>query len=194
MTIVYCIDLCRSLNQAYAGLQFGQECFCGNSYGKHGETDKKDCFITCAGDRDSTCGGFLKNAVYSVGLYYTTELKTSTEPISTQEFSLPSVFTFETSAQPSSSQTSISSTTLAIQFFTTSPVESTYKSTGFTTNDFFENITTTSTNESTAHEMNTTFVSSFSTLSETSSLFETTSTSSTNLITSLETEHSTNTD
>ncbi|CAF0753312.1 unnamed protein product [Brachionus calyciflorus] len=86
MSIQYCIDLCRSLDQTYAGLQFGQECYCGNSYGKHGETSKKDCFITCSGDKNSKCGGFLKNSVYSVALYYTTESLTTTTPSSTNEY------------------------------------------------------------------------------------------------------------
>lgn len=48
------------------------ECYCGESYGRYGEVNKQDCFVACSGNNYTYCGGFLKNSVYSVGLYYTT--------------------------------------------------------------------------------------------------------------------------
>ena len=58
--ISQCSQTCAGFQ--YMGLQWENQCFCGNSYGTQGETDGcEDCGI---GQR--VCGG--RNAVYRIGV------------------------------------------------------------------------------------------------------------------------------
>ncbi|AVP97584.1 hypothetical protein C7S18_10415 [Ahniella affigens] len=57
-----CIQKCRELGYAFAGLQYGESCLCGNEYGKYGESDH--CDYPCTGDPAQTCGGYSTNAIY----------------------------------------------------------------------------------------------------------------------------------
>ncbi len=43
------------------------KCFCGNSFGKHGQAPYTDCDGACHGDTLGWCGGTERNAVYDVG-------------------------------------------------------------------------------------------------------------------------------
>ena len=61
-----CIHHCQTLNQSYAGLQESNLCFCGNTYGRYGKLHSASCNMYCAGDKDQSCGGVLKNDVYHV--------------------------------------------------------------------------------------------------------------------------------
>ena len=69
MTTEYCVNYCSNLNYAYAGLQNGDTCFCGNSYGNYGAASLSDCNVVCTGSTlDSTqlCGNWERNNVYDV--------------------------------------------------------------------------------------------------------------------------------
>ena len=69
-----CLASCIHLGYRYAGIQAGMECWCGQSYGKHGavEPGSKGCYAECtaasrgaSGVEDPrTCGGDWKNSVY----------------------------------------------------------------------------------------------------------------------------------
>ena len=48
------------------GLQDHSECYCGNSYGKHGLSDEEDCDFPCDGNPKEICGGGLRNSVYTI--------------------------------------------------------------------------------------------------------------------------------
>jgi hypothetical protein len=61
-----CIEHCRNKGFAYAGVQYGESCLCGNSYGRYGPAD--NCNMPCTGDGSQTCGGFYANMVFSTGL------------------------------------------------------------------------------------------------------------------------------
>ncbi len=61
-----CVASCRARGFAYAGVQSGQSCLCGNSYGKFGIAS--DCQMPCTGDPRQTCGGSNSNDVYATGL------------------------------------------------------------------------------------------------------------------------------
>ncbi|CAH1776960.1 unnamed protein product, partial [Owenia fusiformis] len=50
-----CIETCRNLKYAYAGLQYSRHCFCGTMFGKYGISKNGDCNMLC-GDGRSTCG------------------------------------------------------------------------------------------------------------------------------------------
>ncbi|MDP2308505.1 MAG: spherulation-specific family 4 protein [Pseudomonadota bacterium] len=60
-----CIETCLDLGFAYAGVQWGQACLCGDSYGKYGPAT--NCDMTCTGDPAETCGGFAANGVWATG-------------------------------------------------------------------------------------------------------------------------------
>ena len=47
--------------------QAGSYCFCGQSYGAHGEDESgATCSYTCRGSNIQTCGGSWRNNVYDV--------------------------------------------------------------------------------------------------------------------------------
>ena len=49
----------------YIGLQDGDNCFCGNSYGKFGKGNTTDCNMPCPKPNDKTmCGGPERNSIY----------------------------------------------------------------------------------------------------------------------------------
>ena len=51
----------------YAGLQFYQECYCGNSsFEKFGKFNS-GCNLPCTGDNNQKCGGRERNSVYEIG-------------------------------------------------------------------------------------------------------------------------------
>ena len=55
----------------FAGLQYGKQCFCGDSFGKYKSKPDADCEQqTCPGDSNQYCGGLLRNAVYGTGNVY----------------------------------------------------------------------------------------------------------------------------
>ncbi len=61
-----CVAKCRAKGFAYAGVQYGQSCLCGNSYGKQGASS--DCNMKCTGDSSKICGGKYCNSVYATGV------------------------------------------------------------------------------------------------------------------------------
>jgi len=50
----------------YAGCQLEVMCFCGNTFGAYGPSDK--CTMTCPDDKTEQCGGRLANTVMFTGL------------------------------------------------------------------------------------------------------------------------------
>ncbi|MBJ6725035.1 WSC domain-containing protein [Geomesophilobacter sediminis] len=67
MTPAKCINFCRDEGFAFAGVQYGSQCFCGNRYGKYGQLPDKKCKTACAGDSDLDCGGTWANFIYQIG-------------------------------------------------------------------------------------------------------------------------------
>jgi hypothetical protein len=63
-TPLRCSAICQSRGFAYAAVQYGESCLCGNSYGRYGPAD--NCNYACTGDRGQVCGGYSANSVYSV--------------------------------------------------------------------------------------------------------------------------------
>lgn len=60
-----CAAYCSGVEGATVfGVQNGDNCFCGKSYGKHGISTA--CNSPCNGDPDSICGGIRVNSVYSL--------------------------------------------------------------------------------------------------------------------------------
>ncbi|XP_035684906.1 beta-1,3-glucan-binding protein-like [Branchiostoma floridae] len=68
LTPKLCLDHCTEAGYTYAGLQYGTECFCGDSFGKFGAAPESECAIPCGGDAGQMCGNGWKNSIYtSVG-------------------------------------------------------------------------------------------------------------------------------
>jgi hypothetical protein len=61
-----CIALCASKQFRFAGVQYGQSCLCGNSYGRYGSAT--NCNMACTGSPSQICGGINSNNVYRTGL------------------------------------------------------------------------------------------------------------------------------
>lgn len=59
MTIDTCIGFCASNGSAFAGVEFGQQCFCDNSLqnGASLSLPASNCNMACAGSGAQTCGG-----------------------------------------------------------------------------------------------------------------------------------------
>ena len=63
--IEFCIDLCKNLNKAYAGINRGNECFCSDSYGSNGQaTSVTECDSDC--EVVNQCGGMFRVSVHTV--------------------------------------------------------------------------------------------------------------------------------
>lgn len=60
-----CIATCRAKGFAYAAVQYGESCLCGNAYGKYGPAT--NCDYACTGDPAAICGGYSANSVYRTG-------------------------------------------------------------------------------------------------------------------------------
>lgn len=65
-TLDTCVAAARARNLAYAGLQYGGQCYGGNSPGKTKVADS-ECNMPCAANAGETCGGTWRNSVYATG-------------------------------------------------------------------------------------------------------------------------------
>lgn len=61
-----CVEICRQRGFAFAAVQYGESCLCGNSYGKYGAAT--NCNMPCTGDANQTCGGYTANSVFGTGV------------------------------------------------------------------------------------------------------------------------------
>jgi len=73
MTPTLCQDYCRNQNYYYAGVEFGTQCFCGNTHPEallipSRAVDDGECSISCGGDSSQKCGGFFRINIYPVDL------------------------------------------------------------------------------------------------------------------------------
>lgn len=63
MTVEKCIDYCVGQGNVYAGVQFANECYCGNTAPPAARMGAK-CDTPCAGNSNQVCGGALRLSVY----------------------------------------------------------------------------------------------------------------------------------
>ena len=59
-----CIAICGIKDYKYAGMQYGNQCFCDNYYPAV-ETAWSECSMSCDGNTLQSCGGFWRINVYS---------------------------------------------------------------------------------------------------------------------------------
>ena len=70
--VTRCIERCSQEDEgyAYAGVQYGRECFCGNDPPPADTiVDESECDWKCSGDHDLMCGALWRMNVYSTGEY-----------------------------------------------------------------------------------------------------------------------------
>jgi len=70
MTLQLCTDTCLSLGYRYAGIQEGNRCYCGQTFGKYGvfPAQQHGCGSFCAGDKMTICGDKNANTITDNGL------------------------------------------------------------------------------------------------------------------------------
>uniref|UniRef100_A0A1I8F1Q9 WSC domain-containing protein n=1 Tax=Macrostomum lignano TaxID=282301 RepID=A0A1I8F1Q9_9PLAT len=91
VTPAACAAQCFKLRFSYAGVQNGNECRCGNSYGRHGRAQSSECNKPCNGSRVQTCGGFWRNLILKTGFKALQSGRLSSAPsISAKSWLLPS--------------------------------------------------------------------------------------------------------
>lgn len=75
-----CVAFCRDYKSEghgypYAGLQYGNECYCGFQYDKHGDVRDEECDQPCV-KGGGMCGGLYRSSVYSTGATIPTQSPT----------------------------------------------------------------------------------------------------------------------
>ncbi|XP_077489930.1 xylosyltransferase oxt isoform X1 [Amblyomma americanum] len=65
----HCVGLCLRLGFAWAGLQYGTECFCGREQPAANLTlPSRYCDMVCPANESELCGGYLTMDIFSTGL------------------------------------------------------------------------------------------------------------------------------
>jgi hypothetical protein len=63
MTVASCDQICSGFK--YFGVQYGSQCFCGNTMGTYGAASDSDCSNKCQGNNNEMCGGTWRNSIYA---------------------------------------------------------------------------------------------------------------------------------
>lgn len=66
LAIKDCFDQAKSKGYIMVGLQNGNECWASQQFGKHGHANDVECNYLCDVDKEKSCGGKLRNAVWNV--------------------------------------------------------------------------------------------------------------------------------
>ncbi|KAK6720769.1 hypothetical protein SNK05_003865 [Fusarium graminearum] len=162
-TVAECVDACSSGNFVYAGVEYGGECYCGNTFSDGSvPAPIADCGMLCNGNSSEYCGGPNRLNVYQVNSAYSASLPTSSS-------------TSSSSSSTSSSTSSSSSTSLSTSTSTSTSTSST--SSSISTSSTSSSTSTTSTSTSSTTTSSSTKTSSTTTSSTSSSSSTSTSTS-----------------
>uniref|UniRef100_A0A1I8I8X8 WSC domain-containing protein n=1 Tax=Macrostomum lignano TaxID=282301 RepID=A0A1I8I8X8_9PLAT len=66
MTHELCGSVCSLGGFRYFGIQVGEQCFCGNSFGVHGAAGESQCSNLCTGNSGQKCGAANRNSVFEL--------------------------------------------------------------------------------------------------------------------------------
>ena len=66
LSVDQCLTLCESKGFTYAGLEYGEECYCGDSLPTTIAYSDSQCDMTCSGDSTETCGGDWRIELYEL--------------------------------------------------------------------------------------------------------------------------------
>ncbi|KAL3608668.1 hypothetical protein FPOAC2_03674 [Fusarium poae] len=172
-TVAECVDACSSGNFVYAGVEYGGECYCGNSF-----TDGSvpapiaDCSMLCNGNSSEYCGGPNRLNVYQLNAAYSASLPTSSSTSSSSSSTSSTSTWTLTSSTSTSSSSSASSTGSTSSSSLTSSSTSLSTSTSSSTSAFSSTTTSSTSTSSTSSSasMSSTSSSSSTTSSTTSSI------------------------
>ena len=64
-TVDQCLQACQIKDFLYAAIQYGNECRCGNQYGKYGQVSDDQCHYRCSNSVEQ-CGGNYRNSIYQI--------------------------------------------------------------------------------------------------------------------------------
>jgi len=68
MTVENCVNFCNGQKYIYAGVEYAQECYCGNIISNGGTTaSNSDCSFPCTGNASETCGAGNRLNLYWSG-------------------------------------------------------------------------------------------------------------------------------
>ncbi|KAH8801520.1 WSC domain-containing protein [Xylogone sp. PMI_703] len=115
MTLESCAAFCSAYS--YFGVEFGRECYCGNSLGSGSvlAANQADCSFLCPGNKLEYCGAGGKLEMYKKGVASTTPTTTTGIASSTSSFaSSSSTGSLSSSLTSLSTSLTSSSTTLAV--------------------------------------------------------------------------------
>lgn len=79
MTVGICMATCQGAGYKYTGVEYGSECWCGNSF-LNGAQPSSQCNMPCPGDNGVTCGGDRLMNVYQKGCAAPRSAPKSTQP------------------------------------------------------------------------------------------------------------------
>ncbi|KDR70175.1 hypothetical protein GALMADRAFT_144853 [Galerina marginata CBS 339.88] len=66
MTVEKCIDACGAATYTSAGVEWGQECWCGNvTYAPGESVPSSECAMACNGNAAENCGGSDRILIYT---------------------------------------------------------------------------------------------------------------------------------
>jgi hypothetical protein len=106
MTVAPCQGACQNAGYMFAGVKFGDECWCDNVIrGIGAPTSGSDCNMPCSGNASETCGGRNKINIYQL------------TPATTTDATI-SVSVTSTSATPASATIPFSSTSICTMYYT----------------------------------------------------------------------------
>ncbi|KAF1923736.1 WSC-domain-containing protein [Didymella exigua CBS 183.55] len=57
MTVAHCTSSCKAANYSTAGLEYGRECWCGDTLDNNATITDEGCDIRCTGNSSEFCGG-----------------------------------------------------------------------------------------------------------------------------------------
>lgn len=124
--VATCIAGCAGRSFIYAGLEYGQECWCGNAFSAGSvPAPAADCKIACVDNKAELCGGNSRLNVYQAGSGSSSSSSVSSTTVST------SATTITISSSTSSTTSAITSTLSSSAAQTT--ISSSASSTGLTT-------------------------------------------------------------
>ena len=109
LTVDSCLTMCETKGFKYAGLEYGEECYCGNSLANSVTYSKSSCGMACKGDSTETCGGDWAIELYE--LFSTCDNTTTTGTVPSSSAVISSSVTASSTVSPTVSPIATSSAT-----------------------------------------------------------------------------------
>jgi len=102
MTVELCQSTCISAGYTLAGVEYADECYCGNAVQNGGgpaPDGNAQCDMSCAGNSGETCGGPNRLDLYSYGASTTTTTSSAAGSTATSGWSYRGCYTDSVSAR-----------------------------------------------------------------------------------------------